>query len=81
MDIEYTFSINWTIRFYAERRFVPDIPGNLLNDYSDSYTIPRLSESDRFVTYRCELMVNFNRPAVVGYADFSLNDLTGRYNS
>ena len=42
MDIEYTFSINWTIRFYDEVRFVPDIPGNLLNDYSDSYYNPKI---------------------------------------
>ena len=79
MDIDYTFDIVWTIRFFSEVRRVNDISGSLLSDYSDSYTIPVLSNSDRFITYRCEVVVNFNQPSTVGYGDFTLDSVIGMY--
>ena len=77
MEINNTFNIIWTIRFVAEVRSVNNIPGSLLRNYSDFYTIPALTESDRFITYRCEVVVNFNQPSTVGYGDFTLDSVTG----
>ena len=79
MDIDYTFDIVWTIRFDSEVRRVNDISGSSLSDYSDSYTIPVLSDSDRFITYRCEVVINFNQPSTIGYGDFTLDSVTGTY--
>ena len=77
MEINNTFDIIWTIRFVAEVRSVNNTPGSLLRNYSDFFTIPALTESDRFITYRCEVVVNFNQPSTVGYGDFTLDSVTG----
>ena len=79
MEINNTFDIIWTIRFGAEVRSVNNIPGSLLRNYvySDFFTIPTLTEDDRFITYRCEVVVNFNQPSTVGYGDFTLDSVTG----
>ena len=81
MDINNTFSIVWSLRFTAEVRSVNSIPGSLLSNYSDFFTIPALMKSDRFTTYRCEVVVNFDQPSTVGYEDFSLDNIIGKYVS
>ena len=77
MDIEYTFNVIWTRSFGNEVvRSVNDIPGSLLSNFSDFFTIQILTPNDGSTPYRCEVIVNFNQPSTVGSADFSLSDLT-----
>ena len=79
MEIDNTFDIIWTIRFGAEVRRVNNISGSLLSQYSDFFTIPILTADDQFITYRCEVVVNFNQPSTVGSADFTLDNVTRKF--
>ena len=76
MNIDYTFDIVWIRQIGVEVRSVNNIPGSLLSNYSDFFTIPVLTASDQFTTYRCEVVVNFNQPSTVGSTDFTLDSVT-----
>ena len=73
MDIDSTFNIVWSEQFGPIVRTVNNISGSLLSNYSDFFTIPSITTSNYFASYRCEVVVNFDQPSTIGSADFTLN--------
>ena len=75
-----TFDIIWTQQHnYTEVRSVKDIPGSLLSNYSDFYTIPILRGSDLFNSFSCEIIINSTNQSLSREAYITLANVTGKF--
>ena len=71
-----TFNIIWTEeRTSIEVRNMKSIPGNLLSNFSDIYTIPVLRRSDFFDSYTCEIIINLINQSLSTSARILLTNL------
>ena len=78
--IDSTFDIIWTEqRTFTEVRSVKDIPGSLLSNYSDFYTIPILSRNDFLNSFSCEIIINLINQSLSTNARIVLENVIGKF--
>ena len=77
--VDATFDIIWTRDLSDERvRSVTKLSGSLITDYTDYYVISELRRSDRFATYRCDVIINLNQ-TLNASANFVLENVTRKF--